>query len=323
VARTVSALGSAAPPARTSSPSIPVPAVARTTSGSALLPPSNKPASAASSGGFQSGLSAAFTEAPDQTNLGALGGLDGAFSLASLDGADDASAPAAAQFGPPGDAAGEPMPASIGPATAPTPAVPSRPSAAHDAPVDLFAPPEAAEAEAKMELAAEDEPRMKRAAKAASIPPATQPASAAVPSRGAQGGHAPAEAAPAAAVAPRPARRPGWRGALADARIRMAAGVAAAILLGFLPAHAFASLRERAAFGAIDDAVEARQGQVDSYEAWQQLDPMRENQLAKKKGARRDIMIVALLVWAAAGGGIAYGWFRRVPWDKVLREAAS
>jgi hypothetical protein len=293
-ARTSSpSLAPATAPSRPSSSSLP-PATAPSRPAASSLPPATKPASAATSGSFQSGLAAAFT-AGDATNLGALGGDGSAFALASLDGEDDARAQSSERFGPGVEA----MPASIGPAVAPPSGPPVvKAAVASGAPLDLFAPPEAEADDGRMELAAEEEPRSRRAAKAASIPPLTQPA-----------------APPPVAVTP---RRVGLRGAFADARVRFAVGVAVAVLLGFVPAHLFATLRERAAYGAIDQVVVVRQAELDNYEAWQQLDPLREVQLAKKKSQRREIAIVALLVWAAAGGGIAYGWFRRVPWDRLV-----
>ena len=47
-------------------------------------------------------------------------------------------------------------------------------------------------------------------------------------------------------------RAPGRLGVLGDERVRFAAGVLVAILLGFVPAHVIASMRERSAYHAID-----------------------------------------------------------------------
>ena len=50
---------------------------------------------------------------------------------------------------------------------------------------------------------------------------------------------------------------------------------------------------------------------------WAALDVFRDRMADKKRDDRRSIAIVGMLVWAAAGAGIAYAWFRRVPWDRL------
>jgi hypothetical protein len=112
-----------------------------------------------------------------------------------------------------------------------------------------------------------------------------------------------------AQATPAPARSK--LGPLADVKIRFAAGVVAAILVGFLPATVIASIREHSAFKAIDDSyVEAT------------IDPASQNPdvdntfLDRKKSARREIALTSMLIWALGGGVIAYVWFRRVPWDR-------
>jgi len=104
--------------------------------------------------------------------------------------------------------------------------------------------------------------------------------------------------------------------ALASPRVRLAAGVMLAIVLGFVPAHLVADVRERQAFGAIDAAVTARQAAADTSERYAALDAFRAEQRAAKRSARRWIVISSLVIWAAAGGALAYAWFRRLPWQR-------
>jgi DNA-binding GntR family transcriptional regulator len=99
-------------------------------------------------------------------------------------------------------------------------------------------------------------------------------------------------------------------------RARFAAGVLLAIVVGFVPAHIVASLREDQAYRPIDARVIATQAAVDSQPSYDALDAFRADQLDAKRGARTTIAFTALLVWAAVGGTIAYLWFRRVPWAR-------
>src|SRR5262249_13060951 len=99
-------------------------------------------------------------------------------------------------------------------------------------------------------------------------------------------------------------------GPLADVRIRFAAGVVAAILVGFVPATIVASIRERSAYKAIDDSY------VDASKDPAAPDDLDATFLGKKKSARQEIALTSLLIWAVGGGAVAYVWFRRVPWNR-------
>jgi hypothetical protein len=99
----------------------------------------------------------------------------------------------------------------------------------------------------------------------------------------------------------------------ASPRARLAAGVALAIVLGFIPAHIVASLREDSAFRPIDSRVTAAHAAVDSLAAYEALDAIRAEQLDAKRSARDTIAMASMLIWAVAGGAIAYVWFRRRP----------
>jgi hypothetical protein len=219
--------------------------------------------------------------------MATLGALDrsGALSLATL---DDELTPLPVTDGT--------LPASMGPAS-PRPARPARPARARNEPVDPFAPPEQGLALA---------------------PP------------GSPGGvpQGPAPAASGAPVSPDPprisdapqsalgiaARQLGSElrariPVLASARVRLVAGVALAIALGFVPAHLVAGMRERSAFAAIDAKVTAVQSTADTPDSYAALDAFRAEQLDAKYSARRSIAVTSLLVWAAVGAALAYGWF--------------
>lgn len=284
----------ALPPANAARPSSPaLPAAAESRPSASVLPPATTKPKAEQ---LQSGLSAAFSGDAPAASLGALEDL----SLASLDGNDDAPAPASS-FAPPS----EPMPASIGPASAPAmPLKAAKPSAA---PLDLFAPPDAESAEAMVELATDEVEH--RAKRAQSSPAATEPTP------------------PASKPLSPPLRRtaPSMQAASAPAaivvddtkqRARFAAGVFLAILVGFLPAHLVASARERSAFRTIDVQVETTQAAADTPDMYAQLDAFRDAQLGHKKSEQRNIAMVSMLIWAVVGGAVAFGWFRLAPWNR-------
>jgi hypothetical protein len=105
--------------------------------------------------------------------------------------------------------------------------------------------------------------------------------------------------------------------ALASARVRLAAGVLLAIVLGFVPAHLAAGMRERSAYAAIDRTVASIQSAAATPEAYAALDAFRAAQLDAKRSARRSVIATAMVIWAAAGGALAYAWFRRVPWGPL------
>jgi hypothetical protein len=105
--------------------------------------------------------------------------------------------------------------------------------------------------------------------------------------------------------------------ALASARVRLAVGVWLAIVLGFVPAHLAAGMRERSAYAAIDRTVASIQSAAATPEAYAALDAFRADQLDAKRSARRSIIATAMVIWAAAGGALAYAWFRHVPWGPL------
>jgi hypothetical protein len=291
--------GSSLPPATTSRPqpgsSLPPATASRPPPGSSLPPPAAARTSTTS--GFASGLSAAFTE-PAHSELGALDGE--ALSLSALDGSEEAKQAPASAFGPPPEA----MPASIGPA-------PSRPVKAEkpkDVPLDLFAPPDEGGEGPELALTLEEDPRKRGPAVTdAPAPIAGTPPKGVVatPMLQKKSGPVGRPAEPIAGVVS--AESPRWR---------FAAGVLIAVILGFVPASLIASARESSAFEKIDAEVIAVQEKIGRSDGlpFDKLDEFRATQLSRKQSERRNIALVALVMWAAIGGGLAYVWFRKIRW---------
>jgi hypothetical protein len=322
----------AAAPSRPSSPpsglAAAIPATPSTPSGLAAAPsrPSSPPSGLAAaipatpstpSGGtpqYQSGLAAAFSGDAQLASLGALEQANLPLSLASVDGADDSPASSAQAFAPP-DAM---VSASIGPP-------PDKPSAKKaerpkDVPVDLFAPPDAQGDELKVDIAS-DELEVSAKKRAATPVPATgEPVRPSSPQMArAQSQPAarksqpslPAQEAPVGGVA-----KPSKLGPLGDERVRFAAGVLLAILIGFVPAHLVAAARESSAYKTIDDKVMAAQQLADTPDTYATLDKLRADQLDRKKSEQRNAAIIAFAIWALAGGAVAFAWFKKVPWER-------
>jgi hypothetical protein len=271
------AAATALPPRQTTPP-----AMAHTTSGSKE---------------YQSGLSAAFGERA-VSGLGALSDDGAMLKLSSVDGTEN-NEPSADAFAPPVDAA---LPASIGPA-AKIKAPVTKPVASAD-PIDMFAPPDAADAEVKMDLAPDEVERS--AKKRASIPPAN----AEVPRpRGAS--LQPPSTTRTGRTSMPPPNLPAPSG-LADPRTRFVVGVLLAIVIGFIPAHFVASSRERSAFADTDSKVAEIQKQVVTIDDYAALDAMRTRQLERKHDDRRNIALIALLLWAGVGAGVAFVYFKKL-----------
>jgi hypothetical protein len=261
---------------------------------------------------LQSGLSAAFSGRDAASSLGALDAGSGSLSLSSLDGGEPTE-PNAGSFGPPGHGG---LSASIGPA----PKLPPPPKTAKtarpkpkDEPLDLFAPPEAQGESFNLDLAL-DEPARPAKPAAPEPMPATKSSAAAGRSSAANQSspvaHRPRAHSEPAAMVVRSSETP---------RGRVIAGVVLAIVVGFVPAHIVASIRETSAYAEIDRAVQAQQIQADSPELHRALDGYRRTQLDNKHSKRTMIALMAMAIWAVAGGAIAYVWFRLIPWDRSAR----
>jgi hypothetical protein len=284
----------------------PAPLVAATFRTPAGGTPTKPPASTSGLSAATSGLSAATMDPGTPTNLGALD-TSSPLALSSLDGNDAMSdADSSGSFGPPleldNGPSGEPgklIAPKAAPGTTKPPVSKDRPK---DEPLDLFAPPDAGEEHVAVELAADEVEYKARKQTPLPMPVAVPPRDATpIPQRSSSPAIAQATQAPARSKL----------GPLADLKIRFAAGVVAAILVGFLPATLIASIRERSAFKAIDDSYV--QTTLDPANQTADVDA---SFLDKKKSARRDIALTSMLIWAIGGGAIAYVWFRRVPWDR-------
>ena len=280
-------------------------------SGGSSLPPAN----AARSTGtppFASGLAAAFSDEGSAAGLGALDSL----SLTSLD--DEPEPKPAGSFEPPVNAS---LPASIGPAAKPG-AKPARTERPKDVPLDLFAPPDAGDA-FKVDLAIdEQEHRDRKRTATPPVPTAVVP----VPHGSTTPGRGVAPTPPSTPVLQRrstpslpPRSEPLGVVAPEPPRWRFAAGVLLAIILGFIPAHIVATVRERSAFAAIDNEVSETQKASSAPNAtvpYAKLDEFRDAREDRKKSERRSIALLSMVIWAAVAGGLAYVWFRRIPWDR-------
>jgi hypothetical protein len=187
----------------------------------------------------------------------------------------------------------------------------------------MFAPPDADDASFTVDLAPDEVERA--AKKRASVPPETAPADAARASRPSlQPPNEPARSSRASLQPPNADRgsRPSIqapnqaaedRRGLKDPKTRFAAGVALSIILGFIPAHFIAHARERSEYAEIDKKVAATQADAVTADDYAALDSFRAGQLERKHDERRNIALLAMLIWAAAGSAVAYVWFRRLP----------
>jgi hypothetical protein len=276
------------------SPSI-QPATARTPT-----PPAGTP-QRKSQPSLASGLAAAFSPSGSQ-DLGALAQDSGSFALSSVDG-NEAVGHGEDAFGPPG--AG--LPASIGPSgmdlATPTKAPPPRRTT--PPPMDAFRPPDADDDDQRVEIAA-DEIAAKEARKRASAPPPNVPATPVLQRK--QSTSIQPQSVPVTSVA----TVRGRLGPLSDVRIRFAAGVFAAVLVGFVPTHVIAGMRETTAYKAIDSKFITDASVATDPTAWAALD---EPALRDKKAAQKSILWTSLLLWALCSAGLGYVWFKRLPWD--------
>jgi len=313
---------SALPPRATPTPSTPPSALPPRTGGPSMPPPSALPPRAggpsippANSGQFQSGLAAAFTGDTPSADLGALGREDAPFSLSTVDGADEGTPDSGGSYGPPGGG----MPASIGPAPEAKKDKAGKAAKPKDEPLDMFAPPELQGDEFKVEVAADEiaisrtktplpppaaEPEPPARTSSPKIP--TTPATARISKPSLQAPNVPVDVALPSS---------NKFGALGEPRVRFAAGIFLAIIIGFVPAHVVAKMREDAAFATVDKKVIVAQQTADTLDTWKALDSLRADQLARKEAEKRNAAIIGFVVWALVGAGVGWAFFKKVPWD--------
>jgi hypothetical protein len=230
-----------------------------------------------------SGLAAAYTPASGHADLGALSS-ENSFSLASLDGHDDPTTL------PPVAVVNIKPNATDAPRAKPSPSKP----------MDLFAPPDAGDQELAVELA--DDEIAERAAKRASIPPATQPTPSLLPSHR------------LATSQSQPLALPNEGGTSAVAkpfsREQFAIGVVLALVIGFLPAHFVASSRETTAFATLDGQLLEMQSGMDTPDTYAMIDAARAKFLDAKDAKRSSIALQSMLLWAAVSAGVGFAFFR-------------
>jgi len=245
-------------------------------------------------GGYQSGLAAAFGDEASRggTDLGALGAADSAaFSLASLDGSEELAVD------------DSPM------SQAPAAVAADDPSAIEN----RFRPPEEAGGAPKaLELAV--------AAPVRKTPPPMPAVSASgehplTPPPRTTGGPISAEQPVVAAVPKESPVKVVTRALGNKPRVRLLAGVILAILLGFIPATLIASWQEGTAYADSRKEIHKVYADVRTVEDWKGLDEVIKGELGVMNSSRQKIAITSILVWGAAGGGFAFLWFRKVPWD--------
>lgn len=301
------------PPRDPAQPSVPPPSVLPPRSGQPSIPPQSAlppreaspsmppPANGLAAAAGQaarpapqlaSGLAAAYTPASGLADLGAL--AESSFSLASLDGQDDVPAAALPPEAPAAIVSIKPK-VSDAPRAKPSPSKP----------MDLFAPPDAGDQELKVELAVEE--IAERAAKRASIPPATQQLTAAA-------SQLPSQRFGMAQPVPLPAPSPSEGGTAAVAkpfsREQFAIGVVLALVIGFVPAHFVASAREKTAFAAIDSRVDAMQAGADTPESYALLDGARLKFRNEKESTRGSLALQSMLIWAVVSAGVGFAFFK-------------
>jgi hypothetical protein len=59
------------------------------------------------------------------------------------------------------------------------------------------------------------------------------------------------------------------------------------------------------------------QQQADTPDTYATLDKTRADFLDRKESEQRSAAIIALVIWAAVGGAIAFAWFKKIPWDSL------
>ncbi|MCG8422920.1 MAG: hypothetical protein MJE77_33860 [Proteobacteria bacterium] len=283
---------------------------------------------AASPSEYQSGLAAATESTSAQPDLGALDQGAGDLALATLDGKDDQLAPgqeAVASF----DAA----------AFAP-------PQAGEAGELRLAIDPAQARRDSSRRLASQQpDDGLGPVVTGVAIPPGLEetnlpppsdggavrisselPAQAPRPHSQSMDAVAPEEGARAASMAGGTARASRFAAGRAligrglnilagVPRARYATGVFLALLLGFLPAHIFASVREGSVFDEIDAQVQADQERIVDIDDWNALDGMRQAQLDRKESAQFNIALGGIFIWLLAGAGVSFLWFRKIDWD--------
>ena len=273
---------------------------------------------------LKSGLAAAFSGGRERNapmslpNLGALEqNPQGTFALTSVAGdvAEVAKATSRGSFGPvppppipktpPPKPIAKPAVPAAAPAPTPAPARTPAPTPTPTPATDRFAPMAGETGEFVGTLELDDSvPKSVRSSRPSMQPQAqatTAPQSAPVDRTGVTSLHS----------AESPIRT--W---FRNERARFVVGIAVAMVLGFIPVHIVASIREHSAYAEINARVAQQQLAADTIDSWNALDALRDKALTSKHDTRRNIALESVLLWAILGAGIGYLWFRKIDWDR-------
>jgi hypothetical protein len=98
-------------------------------------------------------------------------------------------------------------------------------------------------------------------------------------------------------------------------RLRIAAGVALALFLGFIPAELYASSAEESRYHAIRTELIAAQQGITTQEQWDGLDApdgFRTLAVSNLERARGRVRVNMGLLWVAATAGLSWVWFKKL-----------
>ncbi len=104
----------------------------------------------------------------------------------------------------------------------------------------------------------------------------------------------------------------GPAGGLRNPYVRLVAGAALAVGLGFLPAHFVAAAREHAAYAELDLELTKREATIRSRADYDAFDTVRAAYADRKRAARTSIAYGSIALWILVGGGVGWLWFRRI-----------
>jgi hypothetical protein len=110
--------------------------------------------------------------------------------------------------------------------------------------------------------------------------------------------------------------------AIGEGRGNLIAGVAVALLLGFLPAHMVGCQREKG-YDEIRESVAAEIALIDSPEAWDNAAVAQAAGQATIESRHSSIVVSSVGLWLLAFGGLLYVWLRVIDWDRLAWLAGA
>ncbi len=171
-----------------------------------------------------------------------------------------------------------------------------------------FLPPDAT-SEAALELVVEPKAPVAPAfvPDASPTPPASAPPQ---PSSTQPASTPPAKSGPLAAIA-------------SSERIRLAVGVVLVLLVGFIVSSSLGSSLEKRRYSSAVDELKVAYHEVDSPEAWKELDTLRVTTIETLERRRKNVVITSSLVWLAISGLLLWLWLRMIPWARMGRHSLA